>query len=127
MVAHTTGQTVQNIIEYFSKENEESAEVTGTKRLKTSRADMDDSGEETISRSHGHRYDLPFVLTVDDGVAPLPAGLPLELNRGFFGMFASPPSLITIFAWISSSLAALTFLGQNNVTNLRQYHVKMWS
>jgi hypothetical protein len=62
---------------------------------------------------------------VDDGVAPLPAGLPFELKRGFLGTFASPPSLITIFAWISSSFAAFTFFGQNNVTNLRQSNVKM--
>jgi hypothetical protein len=51
-----------------------------------------------MSCSHGHRYDLPLVLTEDDEVAPLPVGLPFELNRGFFGTFASPPSLITIFA-----------------------------
>jgi hypothetical protein len=77
------------------------------------------------SCNHGHRYDLPLVLADDDGVAPFPAGgLPFELNRGFFGTVASPPSLITIFAWISSSLPALTFFGQNNVTNLRQYNVK---
>jgi hypothetical protein len=46
-----------------------------------------------------HRCGLPFVLTdVVEGVAPLPAGLPFELNRGFFGTFASPASLITILA-----------------------------
>ena len=28
-------------------------------------------------------------------------------------------SFMTIFAWISSNFAALTFLGQNSVTNLR--------
>ena len=69
-------------------------------------------------RAISHRCDLPLVRTEEDGVAPLPVGLPFELKRGFFWVFASPPSLITIFAWISSSFPALTFLGQNNVTNL---------
>jgi hypothetical protein len=73
-----------------------------------------------------HRYDLPLVLTEVDGVAPLPLGLPFELNRGFFWTLASPASLITIFAWISSSFPALTFFGQNNVTNLQKHNVKKW-
>ena len=58
-------------------------------------------GEERIScNDDGHRCGLPFVLTEDAGVvaAPLPTGLPFELNRGFFGTFVSPASLITIFA-----------------------------
>ena len=82
---------------------------------------------KTISCSYGTRLGcgLPLVLTEGDGVAPLPLGLPfVELNRGFFGTLVSPASLITIFAWISSSLAAFTFFGQNNVTNLRQHKSK---
>ena len=77
---------------------------------------------KTMSYSYGTRWGLPLVLTEGDGVAPLPVALPFELNRGFFGMLASPASLITIFAWISSSLAAFTFFGQNSVTNLRQHN-----
>lgn len=61
-------------------------------------------------------------------VEPRPAAVlevALVLSLGFFG--ALGPSLgargallsfITIFAWISSSFAALTFLGQKSVTNL---------
>ncbi len=55
-------------------------------------------GEEIVSCNDGHRCGLPFVLTEDDGAAPLPTGLPFELNRALFGTFASPASLITIFA-----------------------------
>jgi len=44
-------------------------------------------------------------------------GFLLELAASDDGRGAA--SFITIFAWISSSFEALTFLGQNSVTNLR--------
>jgi hypothetical protein len=52
-----------------------------------------------------------------------PLALVLPLGRGFFDALLSDcalgaASFITIFAWISSSLEALTFLGQNKVTKL---------
>ena len=67
---------------------------------KANKADTDAAaGEENdIMRAISHRCDLPLVLTEEEGVAPLPVGLPFELKRGFFWVFASPPSLITIFA-----------------------------
>jgi hypothetical protein len=124
MVAHTTGQTTQNIIEYLSKENRKGDQRAITKQA-IRRAEQIWDGNDGHHAAIGHRYDLPLVLADDDGVAPFPAGgLPFELSRGFFGTLASPPSLITIFAWISSSLPALTFFGQNNVTNLRPCNVK---
>jgi len=100
MIASTVRQTIQNIIEYWSKETEKGDKRTITMTQdKTNRADTDGTGEEKTSRGHNHRCDLPLVLTEEDGVAPLPVvGLPFELNRGFFGMFASPASLITILA-----------------------------
>ena len=73
------------------------------------------------------RY-FPFVCDelvdadVIDG-APPRAVAPV-LSRGFFAAEvpsadgARGPSFVIIFAWISSSFPALTFLGQNSVTNL---------
>lgn len=83
-----------------------------------------------------HRY-FPFVCdeVVDaDGRegAPLRLAAPV-LSRGFFAADVASLddargalSFMTIFAWISSSFPALTFFGQNRVTNLirlRQQHV----
>lgn len=83
-----------------------------------------------------HRY-FPFVCeeVVDaDGRegAPLRLAAPV-LSRGFFAAEVASLddargalSFMTIFAWISSSFPALTFFGQNRVTNLerlRQQHV----
>lgn len=54
--------------------------------------------------------------------------LPLVVGRGFLFVVAvsddarGAASFMTIFAWISSSLEALTFLGQNSVTNLTAGH-----
>ena len=76
-----------------------------------------------------HRY-LPFVcdeLVDADGRegAPLPRLVAPVLSLGFFAAEvvasaddARGASLLTIFAWISSSFPALTFLGQNSVTKL---------
>ena len=78
---------------------------------------------EEAARNVRHRYDLPLVFADDDadaGKAPL--ALLLMAVRGFFDVPASVASFITIFAWISSSFAALTFLGQNRVTNLCKQH-----
>lgn len=61
------------------------------------------------------------VLEVDSD----PFVFPLVVGRGFLLELAASDegrgaaSFITIFAWISSSFEALTFLGQNNVTNLQ--------
>lgn len=69
-----------------------------------------------------HRCALPFVLGVVAGVDPLVLG---PLTRGFFDALSEPAlgaselSLTTIFACISSSFDALTFLGQNSVTKLQ--------
>ena len=70
-----------------------------------------------------HRKDFPFVLTeVDPDVDDDP--FVLLLSFGFFNALLSDgctrgvDSFITIFAWISSSLEAFTFFGQNRVTNL---------
>jgi hypothetical protein len=66
---------------------------------------------------------LPFVLTDDEpGTEDEPLILALP-GRGFFPALFSTCSLgaasfITIFAWISSSLLALTFFGQKSVTKL---------
>lgn len=51
---------------------------------------------------------LPFVFPPVDGLGTLAALVEARGN----------PSFCTIFAWISSSLEALTCFGQNNVTNL---------
>lgn len=76
-----------------------------------------------------HRY-FPFAceeLVDAEGRegAPLRLVAPVLLSRGFFAADVASvddargaPSFMTIFAWISSNLPALTFLGQNNVTNL---------
>ena len=67
------------------------------------------------------RCALPFDLGT--GVLDPPLDLPFSAGR-FFGGWASVPggfactSFCTIFAWISSSFDALTFFGQNSVTNL---------
>jgi len=73
-----------------------------------------------------HRYNLPFdfmdVLEADSD----PLVFPLVVGRGFLLELAASDdgrgaaSFITIFAWISSSLVALTFLGQNSVTNVQR-------
>lgn len=66
---------------------------------------------------------LFFVDVLEVGNDPLV--FPLVVGRGFLLELAASDdgrgaaSFITIFAWISSSFEALTFLGQNNVTNLR--------
>ena len=73
-----------------------------------------------------HRY-FPFVcdeLDVDGADGAPPRLLAPALSRGFLDADvpsadgARGPSFVIIFAWISSSFAALTFLGQNSVTNL---------
>ena len=80
---------------------------------------------EPKSPNIDHRNNLPFdfmdVLEADND----PLVFPLVVGRGFLLELAASDdgrgaaSFITIFAWISSSLVALTFLGQNSVTNLR--------
>ena len=62
-----------------------------------------------------------------DGTAGPPARLDAPaLSLGFFAAEVpsleealGAPSFMTIFAWISSSFPALTFLGQNKVTKLK--------
>lgn len=71
-----------------------------------------------------HRWDFPLVLAED--TAPLV--LEAELILGFFVILLSDcargaASFITIFAWISSSLEALTFLGQKRVTKLGEKRI----
>jgi hypothetical protein len=72
----------------------------------------------------GYRYDLPLVLTeAVVGAEDEPLLLTPTLSRGFLDALLSvwvlgAASFMTIFAWISSSLLALTFLGQKRVTNL---------
>lgn len=73
----------------------------------------------------GHRNGLPLVFTDVLEADNDPLVFPLVVGRGFLLELAASDdgrgaaSFITIFAWISSSFEALTFLGQNNVTNLR--------
>lgn len=80
--------------------------------------------EETMIKIESHRYDLPLVLTEDEpGTEDEPLILALPLGREFFPALFSfcsfgAASFMTIFAWISSSLLALTFLGQKRVTKL---------
>ena len=62
-----------------------------------------------------------------DGTAGPPARLDAPaLSLGFFAAEVpsleealGAPSFMTIFAWISSSFPAFTFLGQKSVTKLR--------
>jgi hypothetical protein len=68
---------------------------------------------------------FPLVLTNDGlGVESGPFVFPLMFGRGFFEEPGSDDpvrgalSFITILAWISSNLVALTFLGQKRVTKL---------
>ena len=90
------------------------------------------SPSKQCSRPRCHRY-LPLVCeeVVDaDGSADpfrlmdMAGAEVLALRRGFFGALDSlgvereAPSFTTILAWISSNFAALTFFGQNRVTNL---------
>ena len=70
-----------------------------------------------------HRYDLPLVLTDELDTEDEPLILAAPLGRGFLlALFSicslGAASFITIFAWISSSLLALTFFGQKRVTKL---------
>jgi hypothetical protein len=71
-----------------------------TRRAKAEMESKSENSKGKVSCSNGHRCGLPFVLTDVEGAVPLPlpTGLPFELNRGFFGTFASPASLITILA-----------------------------
>jgi hypothetical protein len=67
-----------------------------------------------------------LVLTEDElGTEDEPLIFALPLGRAFFPALFSTccfgaASFITIFAWISSSLLALTFFGQKRVTKLEQ-------
>jgi len=72
-----------------------------------------------------HRYDLPLVLTDELGTEDEPLILAVPLGRGFLLVLFSICSLgaasfITIFAWISSNLLALTFFGQKSVTKVQR-------
>jgi hypothetical protein len=72
-----------------------------------------------------YRYDFPFVL--EDELDPFVFRL-VVIVRGFCKALGSAPGLgaasfMTILACISSSLEALTFLGQKRVTNLQKFLV----
>ena len=80
-------------------------------------------GKEKSRRTNGrYRCLSPFILRPDDegtGVEPF-ARPPLTAILAFFDALPPSPSFI-ILACIPSSLDALTFLGQNSVTNLMTY------
>ena len=86
------------------------------------------SSEAASSSEHGecHRYlplawlELPGPLLLDGADTELSLGFLLDAMGSLEPARGAPEplSFMTIFAWISSSLDALTCLGQNRVTNL---------
>ena len=84
------------------------------------------SQERRNNPNDSHRHNLPFVFMDVLEVGSDPLVFPLVVGRGFLLELATSDggrgaaSFITIFAWISSSFEALTFLGQNSVTKLRK-------